>query len=187
MDILKSVCTDNLLNDFTRQAGETKHEKVSDGAARYTEVDGSDIKNLEPVIRLMHKQMKTFEYPMNMKSHKVALKYPLNPPEEQSYDRVELYGVLMAQALINSNEEEDDLPKIYANFGQFYAGDFDAEGFKHGKGIYIFGGGEGYYQGEYFHDKKHGFGRLVYNNGKVKEGRWIDGKFKGTVQKIIKH
>ena len=135
----------------------------------------------------MHKQMTTFEYPMNLQSHQIALKMPLNPPPGQTpLEKTELFGRLICQALVHEKESPDP-PKFYISFGHYFAGDFDEQGFKHGKGIYIFGGGEGYYQGEFSKDKKHGFGRLVYFNGKVKEGKWIEGKFKGDVQSIIKH
>jgi hypothetical protein len=120
----------------------------------------------------MHQAMKTFEYPNNMNSHKVAMRYPLNLPprdpnvlssssssdtesedsqgnkkvplDQDTKDKINLFGRLICQAVVFI-EKKSKIPQLFHNYGHYYAGDFDKDGFKHGKGIYFFGGGEGYY------------------------------------------
>ena len=45
----------------------------------------------------------------------------------------------------------------------------------HGKGKMIWGDGR-IYEGEYFEDKKWGYGVFIWNDGRKYDGYWKDGK-----------
>ena len=59
-----------------------------------------------------------------------------------------------------------------------YAGERNAAGKKHGKGVLTYGNGDKY-DGEYKDGKRHGKGVFTWANGDKYDGEWVDGKQHG--------
>lgn len=68
----------------------------------------------------------------------------------------------------------------------FYVGERDSRGNRHGQGVYnrtINGVTEGYYEGQWRDDKKHGRGKSI-RPGEIYEGEWLDGEASGQGTRV---
>ena len=73
-------------------------------------------------------------------------------------------------------------------------GTFDSEKIKQGEGIYVWmtpGAEEGddpvekaRYEGFYVNGRRNGFGKMVYPNGDIYEGEWVENKVGSTLCEI---
>ncbi len=62
--------------------------------------------------------------------------------------------------------------------GGVFVGEWQ-NGRKHGRGKLIYNNGEGEYVGDFHSGRKHGSGRMTYGDGSVYDGGWRDGKWHG--------
>lgn len=135
------------------------------------------------VLRIHENGLKTFKYPDETISDYISTQYPLN----KSIRGNKCFRNLMRQATmwhLGTTQNCASKPQLYKVYGLYYVGEFNAKGKYHGKGLMIYGGGKGYYQGEFRDGKKHGYGRNVYEygNGSVKEGLFLKGKIIDQIQ-----
>ena len=65
--------------------------------------------------------------------------------------------------------------------GKFYFGQVDSHDKAAGFGRYINSNGEFFDEGHRKNNQLCGYGRTVYQDGKVKEGKWEYGQFKGNM------
>jgi hypothetical protein len=87
---------------------------------------------------------------------------------------------------LNSSYEGDCLNGFANGFGTAkgiytYIGDF-VDGKKEGKGKYTYF--DGYYEGDWKNDVRHGIGKLVLLRGDVYEGNWVNGSMTGEGKHI---
>lgn len=100
-----------------------------------------------------------------------------------AYDRSS--ALKAAKSLSNQvgNASKKVVPKkvvtVMAN-GDEFTGTLDEEGRKHGQGKCVYANPLGrIYEGDFFNDKRHGFGMCIYPNGDVFTGDFVDEKYKG--------
>jgi C-terminal processing protease CtpA/Prc len=83
-------------------------------------------------------------------------------------------GVSFAQC----SKEEDNKKVEYSN-GDYYVGEFNDKGQRHGQGTYYWASGAKY-EGQWENGSRTGQGKMTYDGGQIYEGTWKDDKRNGS-------
>ena len=76
--------------------------------------------------------------------------------------------------------------KVKYQNGEYYIGQF-LKGKKHGKGKVFYDDDKIKYDGDFFNDEKEGFGKYYYNNGEYYIGQFINNKRHGKGKEYYKN